>query len=329
MKGDEIDMTQHSYLSSAERRLLAGWRQDGCGVREIARRLGRSPSTISRELRRNGPKTGAYRAEVADLRYRHRRRRRCVLERDKRLSAYVVDRLTEGWTPEQISGRLKFGWEAGLRRIGVLAIYRWIDRREGEAGQLRRLLPYDSRRRRSQDRIGDKTHLSARSSAADARQEAGHWEGDLVLCKRSQPLLVLHERKTRLTLMTRQQGKTARETFASLTGLLRRLPSSMRGSITFDNDTCFAWHGLLRSLLSVGTFFCDAYASWQKGGVENVNGRIRRWLPRKTDLGEMEESEIQEIVMTMNLTPRKCLGFLTPVEVFLQEIGKPTKISFS
>lgn len=82
-------------------------------------------------------------------------------------------------------------------------------------------------------------------------------------------------------------------------------------------------------LLSVGTFFCDAYASWQKGGVENVNGRIRRWLPRKTDLGEMDEREIQEIVMTMNLTPRKCLGFLTPVEVFLQEIGKPTKISFS
>lgn len=102
----------------------------------------------------------------------------------------------------------------------------------------------------------------------------------------------------------------------------------MRDSITFDNDTCFARHALLRGLLSAGTFFCDAYASWQKGGVENANGLIRRWLPRTADLREMDESEIDEISMTLNLTLRKCLDYRTPIEALLQEIGKPCEISF-
>lgn len=120
------------------------------------------------------------------------------------------------------------------------------------------------------------------------RQEAGHWEGDLVICRRRRAILVLHERKTRLTLMSRLSGRSASETFFSLAGMLRRLPPKMRGSVTFDNDTCFAWHGLLRGLLASGAFFCDAYAPWQKGGVENANERIRRWLPSRTDLDQMD-----------------------------------------
>jgi IS30 family transposase len=91
----------------------------------------------------------------------------------------------------------------------------------------------------------------------------------------------------------------------------------MRGSVTFDNDTCFARHMLLRGMLSATTYFCDAYASWQKGGIENANGRIRRWLPRGPILDEFSEADIQEIAMTINLTPRKCLGYRSPVEAFL------------
>ena len=158
---------------------------------------------------------------------------------------------------------------------------------------------------------------------------AGLQEADLVICKRSRPVLVLHERKTRITLMTRLAGKTAAETVAAMTATFRRLDPRMRGSVTFDNDTCFARHMLLRGMLSATTYFCDAYASWQKGGVENANGRIRRWLPRGTDLDEIGEQDIQEIAMTINLTPRKCLGYRSPVEAFLSELGRDVEIRFA
>lgn len=123
-------------------------------------------------------------------------------------------------------------------------------------------------------------------------------------------------------------GKTAAETITVLMAVLKRLTMPMRGSVTFDNDTTFARHTLLHGLLSATTYFCDAYASWQKGGVENANGRIRRWLPRTADLDAMSETDIQEIAMTLNLTPGKCLGFKSPVEAFLAELGKDVDIRF-
>lgn len=150
-----------------------------------------------------------------------------------------------------------------------------------------------------------------------------------MICRRSRPVLVLHERKTRITLMARLAGKTAAETIAAMTATFRRLDPRMRGSVTFDNDTCFARHTLLRGMLSATTYFCDAYASWQKGGIENANGRIRRWLPRGTDLDAIGEDEIQEIAMTINLTPRKCLGYRSPVEAFLSELGRDVEIRFA
>ena len=129
-----------------------------------------------------------------------------------------------------------------------------------------------------------------------------------------------------ITLMARLMGKTAAETVAAMMAVFGRLTAPMRGSITFDNDTAFARHALLRGMLSATTYFCGAYAAWQKGGVENANGRLRRWLPRRTDLDAMEDADIQEIAMTLNLTPRKCLGFPSPVEAFLGELGKHVDI---
>lgn len=152
---------------------------------------------------------------------------------------------------------------------------------------------------------------------------------DLVIRKRTRPVLVLHERKTRLTLMARPMGKTAAETVSQLMAILKRLAPEMRRSVTFDNDTTFARHAWLRGMLSATTCFCDACASWQKGGVENANGRIRRWLPPNTNLDALDDDDIQEIAMTLNLTPRKCLDFLTPVEAFLAELGKDLAIHFN
>src|SRR5947209_575832 len=161
------------------------------------------------------------------------------------------------------------------------------------------------------------------------RTEAGHWEGDLIICKRTRPVLVLHERKSRVTLATRLAGKTAAETISVMLAVFGRINPALRKSVTFDNDTAFAQHALLRSMRNMTTWFCDAYASWQKGGVENANGRLRRWLPRHTDIDQMSDEEIQDIVMTANLTPRKCLGFLTPFQAIIKELGKDVQIRFA
>jgi IS30 family transposase len=328
-------MSGYSHLTAEERDRLADLKTDGLSLRAIARALGRATSTISRELRRNALDSGAYRPHVADGAYMLRRQRAAVLETDAKLAAYVTDRLTEGWTPEQIAGRLRLGVERGLRAVCPETIYVWIYRTGQKAQRVWRFLTLRHARRRkrhdrtSRDTIAEQIHISLRSDDADARQIAGHWEADLVICKRSRPVLVLHERKTRITLMTRLSGKTAAETVAAMTAAFRRLDSRMRGSVTFDNDTCFARHMLLRGMLSATTYFCDAYASWQMGGVENANGRIRRWLPRGTDLDAISERDIQEIAMTINLTPRKCLAYRSPVEAFLSELGKDVEIRFA
>ena len=111
--------------------------------------------------------------------------------------------------------------------------------------------------------------------------------------------------------------------------VLARIEPALRKSITFDNDTAFAQHALLRTTHAMTTWFCDAYASWQKGGIENANGRLRRWLPRQIDIDQVSDEEIQDIVITANLTPRKCLGFKTPFQAILKELGKDVQIRFA
>src|ERR1700746_2579109 len=171
--------------------------------------------------------------------------------------------------------------------------------------------------------------IHQRPKNIDARTEAGHWEGDLIICKRTRPVLVLHERKSRVTLAARLAGKTAAETISVMLAIFARIKPALRKSITFDNDTAFAQHGLLQSMRAMATWFCDAYASWQKGGVENANGRLRRWLPRHIDIDRLSDAEIQDIVIPANLTPRKCLGFKTPFQAILKELGKDAQIRFS
>ena len=144
-------------------------------------------------------------------------------------------------------------------------------------------------------------------------------------------MLVLHERKSRVTLTARLTGKTAAETISAMLAVFGRIDPHLRRSIpTFDNDTAFAQHGLLRTMRDMTTWFCDAYASWQKGGIENANGRLRRWLPRHLDIERRSDEEpIQEIVLTTNLAPRKCLGFKTPFQALIAELGKDVQIRFS
>ena len=210
---------------------------------------------------------------------------------------------------------LKGGNERRLRAVSCETIYAFIYRAAQRAEQLWRYLTRRHKRRRprrsrpSQDTIKDRVSIHERPKTVDGRTEGGHWEGDLIICKRTRPVLVLHERKSRVTLAARLAGKTAAETISVMLAVFARIEPALRKSITFDNDTAFAQHALLRTMRAMTTWFCDAYASWQKGGVENANGRLRRWLPRQIDIDQVSDEKIQDIVITANLTPRKYLGF--------------------
>jgi IS30 family transposase len=328
-------MSDGTHLRLGEREQLAALKAEGLSLRAIAARLGRAASTISRELRRNALPRGGYLPVHAEGCYLERRQRAAVLERDERLGRFVRDRLLEGWTPEQIAGWLKRGEERGLRPVAPETIYAFIHRASQKAEKLWRLLPRGratrGRRQARQPRssIAGRRSIHDRPADVQERKEAGHWEGDLLICKRTRPLLVLKERKTRFVLVARLAGKSAAETVSVMMAVFRRLDPRLRSSVTFDNDTAFARHGLLASACAMTTWFCDAYASWQKGAVENANGRLRRDLPRDLDLDALGDAELQEIVLTHNLTPRKCLGFLTPVQALLKELGKDVQIRFA
>ena len=328
-------MSDGTHLRLEEREQLAALKAEGLSLRAIAARLGRAASTISRELRRNALPKGGYLPVHAEGGYLERRQRPAVLERDERLGHFVRDRLLEGWTPEQIAGWLKRGEERGLRPVAPETIYAFIHRASQKAEKLWRLLPRGrtrrGRRRARQPHttIAERRSIHDRPLAVAERGEVGHWEGDLLICKRTRPVLVLKERKTRFVLVARLAGKSAAETVAVMMAVFRRLDPRLRSSITFDNDTAFARHGLLASACAMATWFCDAYASWQKGAVENANGRLRRDLPRDLDLDALGDAELQEIVLTHNLTPRKCLGFLTPLQALLGELGRDVQIRFA
>ena len=308
----------YSHLSDDEREQIGLAKALGHSIGTIAHAIGRSKSTISRELCRNRLPSGRYSPLHAAGAYQLRRRREARIERDRALRTFVVDRLAEGWTPEQISGWLKGGNEPRLRAVGCETIYAFIYRAAQQAEQLWRYLTRHHKRRRPR-----------RSRPSQDTIKGGHWEGDLIICKRTRPVLVLHERKSRVTLAARLAGKTAAETISVMLAVFARVDPALRKSITFDNDTAFAQHALLRTMRAMTTWFCDAYASWQKGGVENANGRLRRWLPRQIDIDKVSDEEIQDIVMTANLTPRKCLGFKTPLQAILKELGKDVQIRFA
>jgi IS30 family transposase len=326
---------KYTHLTLEEREQIAVWRLEGLSQSEMARRLGRSQSAISRELARNRLPSGGYKPTFAEGAYLSRRERRALIEKDQMLERFVVDRLTEGWTPEQISGWLKRGEEKSLRGLGTETIYRYIHRSRQKAAKLWKLLPRGKAKRGRRKRrvtnspISDRQSIHDRPDDVQSRQKAGDWEADLMICKRTRPVLVLHERRSRLTIASKLTGKSAAETVAVMMNIFKRLSPELRNSITFDNGTEFARHSLLASVTGMTTWFCDAYASWQKGSIENTNGRLRRHLPRDLDIDAMSQTELQDIVMSHNLTPRKCLGYLTPVQAFLKDLGKDVRIRFA
>ena len=327
-------MGQHyEHLSLEERCQIAQLRAGGQSIRQIAAAVDRPPSTISRELRRNSGAQLGYKPAYAQEQARARRWTGSRLERDEVLRTLVLDCLARGWSPEQVAGRLarqRAGEPAGPV-ISHESIYRFIyaQIRRTNEGSWRHYLPRAKFKRGRRGRKGgspasfikDRVSITQRPLEAQHRRVPGHWEADLMLfATYGQAILVAHERTSRLLLLAKQPSKAAAPTAEQLRAWLQPLPEALRQTITFDNRTEFALHHQLNTQLGMQTFFCDTHSPWQKGGIENAIGRMRRPLPRKTDLATIDADTLIACTAAYNLTPRKCLAFQTPAEAFLAQL---------
>jgi IS30 family transposase len=245
---------------------------------------------------------------------------RFKLARQADLRNSVGKSLAMGHSPEQIAGRL--ARQHGRVIISHESIYRFIYHRAAQKDSWYRLLPRHKRARGRQRRssasvIKQRCSIAERPAEVEGREAPGHWEADFMLFARpGQGLLVLHERQTRFSMVRQPVDRKAVRTARTIARQLDKLPRAMRKTISFDNGNEFAEHHRLHKILGVETFFCDPHSPWQKGGVENSIGRLRRSLPRKTDLNFITAAHLQRHVRRLNDTPRKCLDFQTPAEAF-------------
>jgi IS30 family transposase len=315
--------TKYTQLSAEERAILASLQAKDHSIRQIAAALDRPASTIARELKRNTGVQVGYKPAYADQQAKARRWSGMRLERDEALRAQVLGRLKAGCSPEVISGRLKR--EQGRAVISYESIYRFIyaQLRRTNDYSWRHYLPRAKSKRGRRAKPGgspasfiqQRTPVALRPAAAADRKAPGHWEADFMLfARQGHNILVAHERTTRLILIARPPDRKARRTAQTLAGLIRPWPAAMRSTITFDNGTEFAEHYRLTEQLGLQTFFCDPHAPWQKGGIENAIGRLRRYLPRKTNLDEITADQLIAIAARYNNTPRKCLDYQTPAK---------------
>ena len=315
---------KYAQLTIEERCEIARLRASGFSIRQIAATLDRSPSTVAREMRRNSSQDGQYRARYADQQSRARRWTGSKLDRNSQLRHSVLSRLALGWSPEQVSGRL--ARDTGAPVISHESIYRFIYAQIARTKDYswRHYLPRGKSKRGWRGRQGGSSTslipfrrpVHERPGQADDRRTPGHWEADLMLFKTyGQAVLTLHERHSRLLVAVRAPSKAAGPIARAMHNILAPLPEPWRQTVTFDNGTEFARHHDLHKL-NIQTFFCDTYSPWQKGAIENAIGRMRRTLPRKTDLATLPKATFMQLIRSYNNTPRKCLDFQTPAERF-------------
>jgi IS30 family transposase len=304
-------------------------------LRRIARNLFRDHSVIVRELARNTDKDGVYRAASAQLRASKRtgRPRKKKLDVDEDLKNYVIKKLINGWSPQIISGRLKN--RPNSQMVGSYVchetIYQYIYKGEGRfMGLYQYLVRKHKKRLRRFDRKPRKnsgilytTPIKYRSKEINNREEIGHWESDSIVSKKSKPALsVQEERTTRLIRITKLDNMSAEETEMAIKLQIEILSPDFFKSITFDRGSEGANHWKLRMEYDLDTYHCDPYCSYQKGGVENSNGLIRRYFPKGTDFSLITRQQIYDVQKTLNSRPRKVLGYKTSSEVWEELTGQ-------
>lgn len=304
-------------------------------VNRIAKDLKRRHRVIQYEINRRSMPNGTYSAvfaqQHADRTREKRRKRKRKLDLDDELRRHVIAELERRRSPDVIAGRLKIDKPPHLqgKTISHEAIYDWIQTGEGRrlglyhflcSGRPRRQKRYGRKKRKTH--IPERISIHERPKGIEERKEVGHWETDsMIFSKQRERLSVQYERKARYVVIHRLSDGSAEETEQAITKSIESFPQPFWKTITFDNGGEGANHMKLKRAFDLYTFFCDPYASWQKGGVENVNGIIRRYLPRSINLSELTDQDIYAIQETINHTPRKILGYKTPKEVLAEACG--------
>lgn len=324
-KNNSKDTKKYSHLSLEEREELAIGLEKGMKQCEIAALLKRSPSTISREIKRNKPslRVVRYRANRAQLKAEERKTESHRRQRipNKKLRGFICSQLGIGYSPEIIAflaSEKNERWKTNHETI-----YQWIynDRHD--------LIPFltrshKKRRKRGSGKqkhcvkIPNRTMIEHRPEYVNLRSRIGHWEADTAISRKSKAaIMVLAERRTRYVILKKLDAKTAFAMHNATVKSLEKHPPRVRRSITYDNGTENARHELTNKALGVKSYFCNPYHSWEKGTVENMIGIVRRFYPKKTDWGKITQWDLNKIARFINNRPMKLLGFKTPYQVFV------------
>ena len=301
----------------------------GDSMRMIAAAIERAPSTVSREIARNSGRD-RYRASVADEAAwgRARRPKRCRLATHLRLRRVVSDRLRLKWSPEQISGWLRREYpDAKNMQISPETIYRslFIQARGALKKELvaylrtRRMMRRSkkaSTRDQPRGQIVDAVSIRERPAEIEDRAVPGHWEGDLISGSNNTHIATLVERQSRFTMLVKLDGKDTETVVRALIQQVRRLPSELRLSLTWDRGMEMARHKEFSIATGFEVYFCDPQSPWQRGTNENTNRLLRQYFPKKTDLSPYSQADLNRVALQLNQRPRKTLGFASPAERF-------------
>ena len=317
----------YKRVTEAERWLIYRWRQADVDLREMARRLGRAASSISRELQRNTGGRG-YRPQQAHAQAQAQARRPGPRRFTAAVRADAETRLKTGWTPEMIGARARLEGRAWVCKE---TIYKHVYADAKAGGTLWQNLPRAKRQRqrrcprrdgRGRGRIPNQRRIDTRPAEVATRQTVGHWEGDLINgAATTGHLVTLVERQTRFTLIGRTDSKEADAVTRTIGALFAPLPPQSRLSLTLDNGKEFARHEALARDTSLEVYFAHPYHAWERGTNENTNGLIRRLDPKRSSFAGIGVAQLQQIDTYLNDRPRKCLGWRTPRETMTVFLG--------
>lgn len=330
-------MNTYHHLSSEERAIIMIERQRGTSLRAIASQLNRSPSTLSREIRRNQVSRRNYCATQASAAYRHRRKRSTKQRKiatNPLLCEVIESHLIEQkWSPEQISASLKNRYpNQHTMQVSPETIYAHIY--AYPRGELRKLLVRSLRRAKSKRgtrgskdscysslKITPEQMIANRPPDVNSREIAGHWEGDLIIGAMNQSCVgTLVERKTGYLILSKMQSKSAQHVREGFEASMSTLPDFLRLSLTYDRGAEMAQHPLMSRHLRLNVYFADRNAPWQRGSSENINGLLRQFLPKGEDLTVYTQADLDYIAWLLNTRPRKRFGFRTPQEIMESEL---------
>jgi IS30 family transposase len=334
VKGNGPSAGTGRYLSLAEREEISVGLAQKLPLREIARRLGRPASTVSREIRRNSM-GGTYRAHLAarEAQERARRPKPAKLAVDGELREWVQQKLTKNWSPEEISARLRLEFPGRPEmRVSAETVYQslYVQGR----GALRRELARHLRTGRSlrrprraaleaaggRGRLAGTVNISERPAEAADRAVPGHWEGDMIEGRAGRSQIgTLVERSTRFTMLVPlPHGKTAEAFAGAVTPVIAGLPDALRRSLTWDQGKEMAGHAQIAVAADVDIYFCDPHSPWQRPSNENTNGLLRQYFPKGTGLSVHSPQRLAEVADELNGRPRKVLGWRTPAEAMAE-----------